>query len=69
MFIGCMIAYETSKHILRDANDEYGTGKKKWNPYYEICNCTTKSMVYPYYIHILWKYTIIMDNQNPFYFQ
>ena len=23
----------------------------------------------PYYVHILWKYTIIMDNQNPFYFQ
>jgi hypothetical protein len=32
--------------------------EKMWNPYYEICNCTTKSMVYPYCFHtisILWK--------------
>jgi hypothetical protein len=50
--------------------------EKIWNPFYEICNCTTKSIqseiVYPYYfetISIVWKYTIIMDNQNPFYFQ
>ena len=27
------------------------TGKQKWNPYYEICNCTTKSIVYPSYFH------------------
>jgi hypothetical protein len=48
------------------------TGGKMRNLYYEICNCTTKSIVYPYYfdnISIAWKYTIIMDNQNPFYFQ
>jgi hypothetical protein len=40
--------------------------------YAKFCNCTTKSIVYPYYfntISILWKYTIIMDNQNLFYFQ
>jgi hypothetical protein len=27
--------------------------KKMWNPYYEICNCTTKSIVYPYYSHTI----------------
>jgi hypothetical protein len=36
--------------------------------YYEICNCTTKSIVYPYYFdtvsRIVWKYAIIMDNQK-----
>jgi hypothetical protein len=39
-----------------------------WNPYYELI----KSIVYPYYfdtISIVWKYIIIMDNQNAFYFQ
>jgi hypothetical protein len=25
--------------------------------------------VFRYYIHIVWEHTIIMDNQNPFYFQ
>ena len=25
--------------------------KKLWNPYYEICNCTTRSIVYPYYFY------------------
>jgi hypothetical protein len=32
--------------------------------------CSTKFIVYPYdvdTISIAWKYTIIMDNQNPFY--
>ena len=47
-------------------------GEKMWKPYYDICNCTTKSIVYPYSFHIisfLWKYTIIIDNQNSFYIQ
>jgi hypothetical protein len=32
-------------------------GEKMWNPYYDICNCTTKSIVYPHYvdtISIVW---------------
>ena len=48
-----------------------GTGEKMRNPYYDICNCTTKSIVYPYYvdtISIVWKYTIIMGNQKSILF-
>jgi hypothetical protein len=41
------------------------TGEKMWNPYYEICNCTTKSIVHPCYVDIIsivWKYTTIMND-------
>ena len=51
---------------------EFSLSKNVKSVLYEICNCTTKSIVYPYYfdtISIVWKYTIIMDNQNLFYFQ
>jgi hypothetical protein len=50
--------------------------KKEWNPYYEICNCTTKSIVYPYYIHtmhgniqLLWISKIhSISNKGPYNF-
>jgi hypothetical protein len=48
-----------------------GPWEKMWNPCYEICYCTTKSTVYPYYFHtifIVWKYTIIMNNQKSILF-
>jgi hypothetical protein len=74
----CCLLWLFSVYILVATTDVCSsgailTGKKKWNPYYEICNCTTKSIVYSSYfltiISILWKYTVIMDNQNLFYFQ
>jgi hypothetical protein len=69
----CFLEVYISKPFACHAfNHIHHTGKKMWNPYYEICNCTTKSIVYPYYfgtVSIVWKYTIIMNNQNPFYFQ
>jgi hypothetical protein len=52
--------------------------KKLWNPYYEICNCTTRSIVYPYYfyrptISIVWKFQLVwkldfrtISNHNPY---
>ena len=40
--------------------------EKMWNPCYEICNCTTKSIVYPYYFDTI--PTIIMDNQKSILF-
>jgi hypothetical protein len=109
--VGCRFSGSVCRIFQCDVHWE-----KIWNPYYKICNWTTKSIffsvlvlctqvnmifvmllwvnihsgrawkicpatvgieptksiVYPYYfntISIVWKYTIIMDNQNPFYFQ
>jgi hypothetical protein len=47
------------------------TGKKMWNPYYEICSYTTKSIVYPYYgnIQLLWITKIhSISNKGPYNF-
>ena len=35
--------------VEKDCDSIFTTLEK--NPYYEICNCTTKSIVYPSYFH------------------